>query len=332
MTVADTPGQAPSHRVMEQAAEWYALLRTGEASAAERLQWQQWIDRAAEHRQAWSYVERIGRRFAPLASSPDRDAAVSAFRQAASVAPRRRRQLLLGLAGMLGTACLGWTAWRQTPLPAMASTWGADHRAGVGETRRIALPDGTDVWLRALSALNVDYGDRLRRVQLATGELLIDTASDPLRPFVVDTAQGRLRALGTRFTVRQEEGGVLVAVHEGAVRVDTAASGATGIVQADRQARFTADALDAPMPADPAREAWTRGVLVADDMPLAEVVEELRRYHFGHLGIAPELERLRVFGSYPIDDTGRALDMLASVLPIRVRRTLPWWLALEPRG
>lgn len=332
MKITDTSGQEPSHGVMEQAAQWYALLRTGEASAAEHLQWQQWFDRAAEHRQAWGYVERIGRRFAPLQSSPDREAAVTAFRQTASDAPRRRRQLLLGLAGSLGAACLGWTAWRHTPLPAMASTWGADHSAGVGETRRLSLPDGTEVWLKALSAFNVDYSDRLRRLQLVTGEFLVDTASDPLRPFVVDTKQGRLQALGTRFTVRQEEGGVLVAVYEGAVRVDTAASGATGIVHAGRQARFTADALGAQTPVDPAREAWIRGVLVADDTSLAEVVEELRRYHFGHLGIAPELERLRVFGSYPINDAGRALDMLASVLPIRVRRTLPWWISIEPRG
>ena len=176
---------------MEQAAEWYALLRTGEASAADRLQWQQWFDRAAEHRQTWGYVERIGHRFAPLQSSPDRDAAVKAFSQAASVAPRRRRQLLLGLAGSLGAACLGWTAWRQTPLPAVASTWGADHRAGIGETRRIALPDGSEVWLKALSAFNVDYDASLRRLQLAAGELLIDTAADPQRPFVIENVFNR---------------------------------------------------------------------------------------------------------------------------------------------
>ncbi len=321
----------PSHRAMEQAAQWFALLRSGEASAAERQQWQQWFERAAEHREAWSYVERIGRRFSPLQSSPDRDAAVTAFGQAAA-RPRARRQLLLGLAGALGTAGLGWTAWRQTPLPLVASTWGADHRAGLGETRHIALQDGTQVWLKALSAFDADYGATLRRLRLVAGELLIDTAKDPRRPFVVDTAQGRLQALGTRFTVRGEEDGVVVAVHEGAVRIDTAASRASGIVPAGQQARFTADALDGFVPADPAREAWTRGVLVADDTPLADVVAELRRYHFGHLAVAPEIAGLHVFGSYPIRETDRALNMLASVLPVQVRRTMPWWISLEARA
>lgn len=332
MNMAEPARSEPSHQIMEQAAEWYALLRTGQATAAEQHAWRQWVEGAAEHQQAWSYVERIGRRFAPLQASPDRNAAVTAFRHAAQIAPRRRRQVLLGLAGTLGMGWLGWTAWRQTPLPLMASTWGADYRAGVGETRRIELPDGTEVWLKAVSAFNTGYTAKERRLQLLTGEMLIDTGRDPLRPFFIDTAQGRLQALGTRFTVRQDEGGILVAVYEGAVRIDTARSGAAGIVQTGQQARFTADALQPVAPADPAREAWARGVLVADNTTLADVVDELRRYHAGHLGLAPGVAHLRVFGSYPIDDAQRALDMLASVLPIHVRRTLPWWISVEPRG
>jgi transmembrane sensor len=39
------------------------------------------------------------------------------------------------------------------------------------------------------------------------------------RPFAVHTALGRLRALGTRFTVRQEDAVVHLAVTEGAVEV-----------------------------------------------------------------------------------------------------------------
>jgi transmembrane sensor len=327
----EASGQEPSHQVMEQAAEWYALLRTGSASASEQRKWKQWLDNAAEHQQAWRYVERVGRRFEPLHASPDRDAAVRAFGQAANGAPRRRRAVLLGLAG-LAAGGLGWGAWRHTALPVMASTWGADHRAGVGETARVALPDGTQVWLKALSAFNVDFNPAQRRLQLVAGEMLIDTGRDPLRPFLVDTEQGRLQALGTRFTVRQDAGDTLVTVFEGAVRVDAARSHATGIVPAGQQLRFTAHALQTMAPANPAHEAWAHGVLVADNTPLLEVVAELRRYRYGHVGLSPELARMRVFGSYPINDADRALDMLSSVLPIRVQRTLPWWISVEPRG
>ncbi|WAI81610.1 MULTISPECIES: FecR family protein [Achromobacter] len=322
----------PAHDVMEEAAEWYALLRTGQASSAERQQWRQWLDRGAEQRQAWSYVERIDRRFTPLQTSPDRDAAVSAFHQAISAAPRRRRQVLLGLGAAFGLSWLGWSAWRQTPLSTLATLWGTDYRAGVGETRQVTLADGTRVWINALSAFNVAYSGTQRRLQLVAGEILIDTGKDPLRPFFVDTGQGSLQALGTRFSVSEADADTLVAVYDGAVRVTALRSGASEVVSAGRQARFTRDTLQPMTPADPARESWRQGLLLADGTPLSEVVAALRRYHPGHLGLSPQLRDLPVFGSYPLNDVDRALDMLASVLPIRLQRTLPWWISLEPRA
>ncbi|MFJ1301156.1 FecR domain-containing protein [Pseudomonadota bacterium AL_CKDN230030165-1A_HGKHYDSX7] len=324
--------QEPSHRAMEQAADWYALLRSGEASAQDRAAWQHWLEGAAEHQQAWHYVERIGMRFAPLQASTERDAAVAAYRRVSAHGGRARRQVVLGLLGAVSAGWLGWASWRHTPLPALAAGWGADHRAGIGETTQIALSDGTRVWLRALSAFNVDYGASLRRLQLVEGEMLIDTAADPGRPFVVDTGSGRLQALGTRFTVRQEQDAVLVAVFDGAVKVEPSRGGATGVVSAGEQAYFGEGGLRPLTAANPGHEAWTRGVLVADGLTLGEVVGELRRYHLGHLGVAPEIAHLRVFGSFPIDDVPRALAMLASVMPIRVRQPLTFWISVEARA
>ncbi|WP_418648445.1 hypothetical protein ACNQFN_07710 [Thauera butanivorans] len=43
------------------------------------------------------------------------------------------------------------------------------------------------------------------------------------------------------------------------------------------------------------------------------------------------LADLPVFGSYPADDPERALVMLESVMPIEVRRPLPWWISIEPK-
>lgn len=66
-------------------------------------------------------------------------------------------------------------------------------------------------------------------------------------------------------------------------------------------------------------------------MTLDDVVQELRRYRGGYLGIAPEVAGLRVFGSFPLRDTDDTLTMLASALPIRIQRTLPWWVSIEAR-
>lgn len=322
----------PSHRVLEQAAEWFALLLSGEATAADRRLWEDWLSASDEHRQAWGYVETLSRRLSPIKSSPEPRLAACAYQQA-SKTRGQRRQVLVGIATLASTGLLGWATWRHTALPGITLAWMADYRTGTGEVREITLADGTRVWLNAVSAFNQDYQPGQRLLHLVRGEILIHTGSDPLqRPFHIETAQGRLRALGTRFTVRLEDDAqTTLTVHEEAVEVQPR-TGATTIVGAGEQVRFTVDGISATGPADPAREAWTRGVLIAQNIPLAEVVAELRRHHPGHLGLAPELAALRVFGSYPANDPAQALAMLATVMPIQVRRPLPWWISIEPKG
>lgn len=147
---------------------------------------------------------------------------------------------------------------------------------------------------------------------------------DAHRPFVVDTPQGRrLQALGTRFTVRQQDGSTLLAVYQGAVKVRPAVAGMTQVVGAGRQVAFTEHTIAAPQPADWAREAWSDGVLLAEDITLGEPVSELARYQWGHLSVAPEVAGLRVLGGYPLRDPDRVLAMLEEILPVTVRRPLP---------
>lgn len=321
------------HRAKEDAAEWFALLRSGEATEADQARWAAWLAASGAHRTAWSYVERISRRVAPIQASSDPRAAVAVLQSAHGHLPRRR-QVLLGLAAVGGTGLLSWATWRYTPLPTTAMGWMAGHRTGVGETTASVLADGTRAWLGSASAFNEDFSASLRRLHLVAGEVFIDTAADAARPFVVDTAQGRLRALGTRFNVRLGHGQTTVSVFEGAVEVrpTDGHDAAVMVVRAGQQARFNRFSVEDLAGADPAREAWIQGLLIAQDMPLAQVVAELARYRHGHLGVAPDVAGLRVYGSFPLDDTDRALAMLARALPIQVRQPLPWWRSIEARG
>jgi transmembrane sensor len=130
--------------------------------------------------------------------------------------------------------------------------------------------------------------------------------------------------------VRLDGPQTLLAVYHGAVEA-RAQTGVSVIVPAGQQTRLGDDGPTALEPADPAREAWTRGLLVAQNIPLAELVQELRRHYPGHLSLAPEAASLRVFGSYPANDPERTLAMLESVISIRVRRPLPWWISVDGR-
>lgn len=318
----------PSHAVMQRAAEWYALLRSGDATEQDRAALSVWLDQAGDHRRAWAYAESISQRFATMQGSESRNAAAGALTQTHSARAARRR-LLGGIVLLAGSSWLGWAGWRDGGLSEMALAWSAEHRTATGELRDIQLADGTRVWLNTATALNTDYQPTMRRIELVSGEMLIDTGHDA-RPFFADTRHGRLQALGTRFTVRLDGDTTLLAVYQGKVAVTTA-SGAARVVEAGQQLRFSADSVQPAMPADPAREAWTRGVLLAADIPLQDLVAELRRYHRGHIGVAPEVAQLRVLGGYPLRDPQRALAMLEGVLPIKVQRTLPWWTSIEAK-
>lgn len=327
MPPSATATSEPSHRAMEQAAEWYALLGSEEATETDRKRWLTWLAHDPEHQQAWQYVEQVSRRFAPLQSTPDPRRTAEGLWEAHTRLLQRRR-VLAGIAGLAGAGLIGLGTWRHKPLPLMAQAWRADYRTATGETRKLELPDGSRLWLNTGTAVDQHFDARQRRLQLVTGEAFIDTAPDPSRPFVIETPQGWLRALGTRFTVRLDGEQTLLAVYEGAVRIRTR-QGAGVTLQAGEQVRFGAEAPDSVQPADPAREAWRRGVMVAQDITLREVVAELSRYRHGHLGLDPEVADLRVFGNFPLTDTDDTLDMLASALPVRIRRTLPWWVSIE---
>ena len=312
---------------LQEAAAWFARLRAETATEGERRAWQSWFDQNEGHRKAWRLIEAAGRRFEPLQANANRKLASDTLAGLRGRRIGRRRALnLLVLAAGGGLAA--WGGWRYTGLPGIASSLVAQYRTGTGELRAIVLEDGTRLWLNTCSALNSEYQPTLRRLQLVDGEILVETAHDT-RPFVVDTAHGRLRALGTRFTVRELADATYLSVYDGAVEIRNGAG--ARVIEAGRQVEFSRDTIAALGAADPARQAWSGGVLLADNIPLRELLDELGRYRKGYLGVAPDVAELRVMGAFPLQDSERALAMLADALPVRVRRVLPWWVSVEAR-
>lgn len=304
--------------VLEQAANWYALLQADDVSEADRLSWQRWLATDARHAQAWARVEAMSRRFDSLPALTDRPAAAQALRRAPGAA-RRRVLKVMGATGVGAVA--GWLVVRDDGV----HPWLADHRTRVGEQRQVALGDGSRLWLNSASALRVAFNADERRLELLKGELLVDAAHDASRPLVVSTAEGRVHALGTRFGVYRDGGQCQVSVFQGAVEVRAGFRGQRTVVSAGRQLSFTASGLQAHQPATPLREAWTRGLLVADDTRLGDFVAELARYQVGYLACSSKVADLRLVGAFPLADIDQIYAALERTLPVRITRTLPWW-------
>ncbi len=315
----------PSQQVLADAAEWFALLRSGDASEADTLRWRRWLQAHPDHQQGWQWVERVEQQFhAARGDDPDRAEATLARTREKRL---DRRGLLKGMAVLLGVGGLGWAGWRATPLPTVVAAWGARYRTGTGEIRELAFQDGSRLWMNTNTAINTAFTDAHRRLDLIAGEILLETGADP-RPLTVTTPHGRLRPLGTRFTVRHDEDTTLVAVYQGRVEITTG-DHPRQVVPGGRQARFSRGHIGPAETADPARQAWHRGILVADDIRLADLTEELSRYQHGVITVSADVAGLRVFGGYPLTRPEQTLSMLENVLPIRVYRPLPWWTEIR---
>lgn len=309
----------PDRRVLEAAADWFARLGDERASADDTRQWQAWLDARPEHRRAWDAVAAISARFESVAGEP--------ALQALTGAGRGRRRALRTLMLLAGVGGVGAAAWNQ---PATRRQL-ADLRTDVGQTRQATLEDGSRLWLNTASAVNLRFDARARRVVLVDGETLIDTHPDPrapARPFLLDVGYAQLRALGTRFAVLRDGGRAWLDVYAGAVEIrpDDAP---VRIAQAGTRTGFSGRVIDAAEPLDPARDAWTRGELVADGLPLARFAAELARYRRGFVTCTPEVAQLPLVGVFPLADTDRILRALEATLPVRARRVLPGWVRLE---
>jgi len=316
----------PEFIILQQAAEWWALLASNEAGASDHAKWQRWLDADPAHAAAWQRVQVISEQFQRLPGAPAH-AALSAG------GTQGRRAFAAMLVAAVGGLAL-WQ-WRSGEEPASINALAnSAYGSVVGGVRQLLLADGSSLHLDTDSEVELAYSATERRIILRRGRIYVSSAHDPQtppRPLLVQTRQGSLRALGTRFEVRQLDGQTHLSVEQGAVEI-TPLRGRVKVLAAGKGARFDAAGIDAPDQVGAAAPAWTRKMLLADNMRLDAFLAELSRYRHGYVACGPEVAALRLVGAYPLDDQDAIFAMLEASLPVQVRRPLPWWLSVSARN
>lgn len=283
--------------LQEQAALWFARLRSDEVSDAERAAFATWLEADSRHRrefdvleQVWNATERLG----PQAIDK----------------PRRRR-VLRAAAGLAGIAFVcGWLSW----------TW-LDGRmtTDTGERRHVRLDDGSELDIAPDTRLRVRFDSALRRLELDEGQIVVSVAVDPQRPFEVAAGGGIIRDIGTRFEVDAGRERTRVTVTEGMVEINLpAVAAAARIVGAGETAEFDGREVSLTRPATAAALDWTKGRLVFDAAPLAEVAAALNRYRRIPIELGdPAMGAIRISGVFLIDDEAAVLRAIERVAPVK---------------
>lgn len=349
---------AAGERIARQAAEWIVRLSADDAAerACAQAGFADWKNADARHAEAAARMEAlVGRVRQVRGAGPQ--AAQAALNAALAGRASRGRSGGSGrgakLAGTLALACLcalpAWLALNERG-PAY---WLTDLRSGVGEWPSSTLADGSTIVLGSLSAVDVDFSRKTRTVKLVQGEILVEVAHEAHaaaagRPFVVETEHGSIRALGTRFTVRREAGWTEVSMLESRVAVmpadravgraaDSEAEGGDAplIVAAGERVRLTRAGVTVRERIDPpsVAAAWQRRQLVAQELPLPDVLDELGRQRPGRILYDREkLAGIKVSAVLPLGDPGRALQLLVNNFPeLRVRTVTPYLVTVDRR-
>ena len=307
-----------SAQVLDAAIAWQLSLDSG--SPLEREEFAKWHSAHEEHARAWRQLGMLDQRFS-VANGPAR----SALLQSREGIRRRVRKLGSGLASLVAVVGLALLVGdRYLPL----DYWLADQRTATGEQRTVRLADGTLLNLNTHSAVDVRFDARQRLIVLQEGEILVETGHGDARPFIVETREGSMRALGTRFLVKREEQGTRLSVLQSAVAAHPQNHPQEQILREGQQVLIRNDGLDSVAALTPGADAWTRGMLVVDNARLEDLVHELGRYRRGYLGVAPEVADLRITGSFPLHDTDKALSALLPTLPVQIEQHTPYWVTV----
>lgn len=321
--------------VVREAARWLVLLHSGEAGPGDHAAFERWRHGNPERELAWQRAQRLTQQFGAVPAA----LGVPLLTRE----PRVSRRTVLRTLAVLGLTApaAGWLAHRLGSHP-------GTYQTAVGQDQDLVLADGSQVHLNTDTNMVVRYSDEARLLHLRSGEVYVRTAADKAgraRPFIVETPQGRMRALGTRFVVRQRDDAEPVTelrVVEHRVEVRLAEGAGTRIVAAGESVRFTRGAFLAagdPAAGDPAEgdpaagsggPGWTRGVIEADNMRLDALLAEVSRYRRGVVRCDPAIAGRRVSGVFRLEDTDALLNVVASTLDLQIVTRTPYWVTLAP--
>ncbi|WIO75341.1 FecR domain-containing protein [Porticoccaceae bacterium LTM1] len=326
--------------IEEAAAEWVLRFSEGSLTDETMEQWKTWMEAHPDHRRVYEKMSMLWGMADELDAIGMDNVSDSAAQQKPSIEKgpswieRFRgwftgpRVAMVSSVALAATVALVFVPFEKDPIEASKLEMVAGMSTPKGEHRQVELPDGTDLELGADSELRFAYSDTERRVILKRGEALFNVASDPNRPFIVDTGVGEYQALGTAYNVRLSAQGSTLTVLEGMVQASVSTPDADyngftppRLIAGEGLSITTDGHMGEVYKVDlNAVASWREGLFSYVDAPLKEVFSDLNRYSEQKLELDAEAGELRYTGTIHKDRIEGAISALPDVFPVRVIR------------
>ncbi|TNE42293.1 MAG: DUF4880 domain-containing protein [Sphingomonadales bacterium] len=306
-----------SEQLAEEAACWLVRHDLG---TAERAEFERWRAQSPAHAiafaRAWAAWETANE------AQGDDDVvgpASEVVPAGVSVAEPSRRYFLrtAAAAGIVMVAGAGLFASR-------AYAW--DHaETQVGESRRIYMPDGSEMMLNTDSAVAWKFDGDRRIIRLERGEVALDIHPGPAALSLIGKGLTASLSAG-RFNARLKAGALDVLVLRGVAQALPYSAGKP-VAQASAgqaQTLLMTDVAPSVRPVSgrqmAATLAWQDGEILFQDEPLSSAVEEYNRYLASKIVIMDSgLGGIRVGGRFTSADPSAFLTALRTTLDIDVQ-------------
>ncbi|SDR76831.1 ferric-dicitrate binding protein FerR, regulates iron transport through sigma-19 [Halopseudomonas sabulinigri] len=329
MDAARQPGAPLPERIVRAAIQWRLKLDVAADQARVQALIQHWCQQHPEHALAWQRLGGLQRELdAYTATLPSPELGIPILKRAGTDLQRRRALKLLTLTVAVG----GPAGWLVTSIPSVT----ADYRVATGERRQITLADGSELLLNSGSALDVLFSATERLLVLRAGELQVSSAADPnsLRasPLRVACRHGWCDSADAQFVLRDQGSHSDLLVQQGSVAVSTLGGQQPLAVKAGERYALYPEHIEpiGHQTIDPS--AWTRGMLVVDDIRLDAFLQELGRYRSGLIGCDPAVADLRLSGVFQLDQQAALLEHLARTLPVDIVSRSRFWVRLVAKA
>lgn len=156
-----------------------------------------------------------------------------------------------------------------------------------GGQYKLALPDGTKVWLNAASSITYPtaFADENRKIKIS-GEVYLEVAVNEKQPFIVDIhGASTVQVLGTSFNINAyaDEGTIKTTLMQGSVRVLNTNPAGRGVTLKPGQQAIQAGNTEAPL-IDPHADlekvaAWKNGIFDFTGLPFHLAMKDIERWY-----------------------------------------------------
>ena len=253
--------------------------------------------------------------------------------------PIRAAGFIVAIIAIVTAATTADWSWLAAFVDSMHSS-SVTYITPVGQRQEFKLEDGSRITLNTDSRVNVHFDGRHRDVAILSGEVSFDVVHDSVRPFRACANGHLLTDLGTQFNVLLASVGTTVTVRHGDVQLTGSCSlDKDGNIKTPDKNAHSHEGVSAPEPpvlsgGDQIRLpedgpgsplqlrrltrsqidttfAWQDGLLIFENTPLPQALEQINRYFPQRLEIVdPAIAQMKITGTYVDSRLGPILQGL----------------------